>query len=468
MPNTFDDLNARIEELEFLQNLDRELQRQLDLDHVLAITLDWAMRRSAADTGLIARVRAEDLQVLRVAGYAYQYASKLTREPIPLNTGILGRAVASRNPVYMAYTNTSAKLDHIYDKSRSHFAVPLIAADEVFGVLHLESRHPAHFNAEIRRFITFVAGRASLSIHNADVHTRIARSEQLKADMIQMVAHDLRNPLNTVINGTTILKRLREQMPDALGKVVLTIEQAAHDMRSLIEELLTLEKIESGAEIEAVPINMKSILEDAINRVSGDAKAKAQDISIQMPDEAIVIQGEFAHIRQAMVNLISNAIKYTPRRGKIDIKIEHYSQRAFFDVTDNGYGIAPERQKKLFQRFYRAHQPGTEHIQGTGLGLSLVKAIVERSSGEVWFKSESGEGSTFGFWLPMVEDETLAEIANENTNRAMDSSMFAVQRYARKSKTKADKDTKPLTTDVPLEDINDLEDLDKTEAKTES
>lgn len=438
MPNTFDDLNARIEELEFLQNLDRELQRELDLDHVLAITLDWAMRRSTADTGLIARLRDDALHVLRVAGYAYQYTTKLTREPIPLNSGILGRAVTSRNPIYMAYTNTSDERDHIYDKSRSHFAVPLIVGEEVFGVLHLESRHPAHFSADMRRFITFVASRAALSIRNADQHTRTAKSEQLKSDLIQMVAHDLRNPLNTVLNGTTILKRLREQMPDALGKVVATIEQSAHQMRSLIEELLTLEKIESGSEIETVPINLVAVLEDAVNRVINDAHSKSQDLGVSVPLQPVVVQGEYAHFRQAMVNLISNAIKYTPHRGKIEVKLEQYSQRAFFDVTDNGYGIAPERQEKLFQRFYRAHQPGTEHIQGTGLGLSLVKAIIERSAGEVWFKSEAGQGSTFGFWLPTLDDEESLAQAEENTRRGVDASMFTVERYKKQRTVEPD------------------------------
>lgn len=435
MSNPSEDLNTRLEELEFLQNLDRELQRQLDLDHVLAITLDWAMRRSTADTGLIARLDGDVLRVLRVAGYAYQYASKLTREPIPTQSGILGRVVDSRAPIYMAYTNTSAELDHIYEKSRSHFAVPLSIGDDIFGVMHLESRHPAHFNADMRRFIIFVANRASLSIRNAELFSKISRSEQLKSDMIAMVAHDLRNPLNTVINATTLLKRLRETMPDNVQKVVQTIEQSANQMRSLIEELLTLERLESGVKLGEDAINLGNVIDDAVARVRSDARAKSQQVDIVLPEEPVIVRGEFAHFRQAIVNLISNAVKYTPMQGRIAIKLEVYSERAFFDVTDNGYGISPERQKRLFQRFYRAHQPGTEHIQGTGLGLSLVKAIIERANGEVWFKSEPSKGSTFGFWLPIVDDEAAYKEAEDTTRRAVDASIFAVDRENRKANT---------------------------------
>jgi signal transduction histidine kinase len=433
MSNPPEDLNARLEELEFLQNLDRELQRQLDLDHVLALTLDWAMRRSAADTGLIARLDGDVLRVMRVAGYAYQYASKLTREPIPTTSGILGRVVTSCAPVYMAYNKTSAELDHIYEQSRSHFAVPLTTDDNLFGVLHLESRHPAHFKVDMRRFIIAVADRASLSIRNAELFTQISRSEQLKSDMIAMVAHDLRNPLNSVINAATLLKRLRDVMPDNVQNIVRTIEYSANQMRSLIEELLTLERLESGAEIEQNAINLGNVVDDAVARVQGDASAKSQQIEITLPETVVIVRGEFAHFRQAVVNLISNAIKYTPMQGHIAIKLEVYSERAFFDVTDNGYGISPERQKHLFQRFYRAHQPGTEHIQGTGLGLSLVKAVIERANGEVWFKSEPGKGSTFGFWLPLVEDENAYKEAEDTTRRAVDASIFAVDRHTQKA-----------------------------------
>jgi two-component system sensor histidine kinase VicK len=113
-------------------------------------------------------------------------------------------------------------------------------------------------------------------------------------------------------------------------------------------------------------------------------------------------------LRQAFVNLINNAIKYTPENGMIHVRLMQDGARVRFEVQDNGFGISKEKQGKLYQRFYRAREPQTEHITGTGLGLSLVKTVVERHGGEVWVKSELGVGSTFGFWLPIddsAEDE---------------------------------------------------------------
>lgn len=428
MTNTPEELKNRIEELEFLQNLDRELQRDLNLDHVLSITLDWAMRRSAADTGLIARVQDEELYVLKVAGYAYQYATRLMREPIPLSSGILGRAATTAMPIYMAYLNTTSNPEHIYEKSRSHFAIPLIAHDKVIGVLHLESRHPAHFNTDMRRFLVFVANRAAVAIHNAELYTATLRSEQLKSDMIRMISHDLRNPLNTVFNATSLIKRLQSQIPEPLIQVVQSIDVAAGQMRGLIEELLTLERLESGLQLMFDPVDLNAVMIEAAARVEREARAKMQTFIVDLPDTPMIVAGEFAHLRQAMVNLIGNAVKYTPHRGKVHARIERYGNRILFDVTDNGYGISQERQEHLFKRFYRANQPGTEHIEGTGLGLSLVKTIIERFKGEVWYKSETGKGSVFGFWLPAVEDEDAHIKAADSTRIAQDTELFASTR----------------------------------------
>ncbi|MBI5931244.1 MAG: GAF domain-containing sensor histidine kinase [Chloroflexi bacterium] len=408
-----DDLNERLQELEFLQNLDRELNSVLNLEHVLDITLDWAIRRTAADTGLIAKKVDNGLQVVRVMGSAFQYATTLMREPLSMHSGIIGRAAESGKPVYMAYVTSHADQSLIYAGSRSQFTVPLVFRGEVLGVLHLESRRPTHFNTDMRAFVIHVANRASIAFRNADLYTRTYNAEQLKSDMIRMAAHDLRNPLNAVINGVFLLKRLREQMPDLATRAIENIEGAANQMRLLIDELLTLERIESALQISDHPVNLVTALQDALMRMRNEAESKSHELMASLPSKAIIVSGELALFRQAMINLISNAVKYTPEHGKIIVRLERMGSRAFFEVEDNGFGISPDRQTKVFQRFYRAREPGTEGIEGTGLGLSLVKAIIERSEGEVWFNSEAGKGSTFGFWLPSLDG---VEVGGEETS----------------------------------------------------
>jgi signal transduction histidine kinase len=457
--NNSEDLEDRLQELEFLQLLDSELTQVLDVNYVLDITLDWAMRRTAADTGIIARNTPLGLKVLRVTGYAYQMASELMKEPLSISDGILGRVATSGKPVYMAYVTKSSEQQVVYDQARSQFTVPLLIKNEVMGVLHLESRHPAHFSHKMRSFLQHVSRRAAIALHNAELYTKVHQSEQLKSDMIRMVAHDLRNPLNTIVNALHLLKRLQSQMPESTTRFVQSIDQSANNMRSLIEELLTLERLESGIEITPDPIELAKVLHEAVSRIKRDADSKSQDIVIKTPDLPMIVRGEFAYFRQVMVNLISNAIKYTPHRGKITVRLEQHGLRAFFDVTDTGYGISEERQKRLGQRFYRAEEPGTEHIEGTGLGLSLVKTIIERSHGNFWFKSEQGKGSTFGFWLPINEDD-IPEDAQAATDQAIEDSMF---------KAAADTITKGNTTPPPRQftaSVSDDEDEDTTMVNT--
>ena len=116
--------------------------------------------------------------------------------------------------------------------------------------------------------------------------------------------------------------------------------------------------------------------------------------------------GHQTQLRQAISNLVDNAIKYTPEGGTVTVGLALQGGRFAFRVTDTGYGISPQRQLRLFERFYRALEPETDHIPGTGLGLSLVKTVIERHGGEVWFESTLGEGSTFGFWLPVPSTES--------------------------------------------------------------
>jgi signal transduction histidine kinase len=113
-------------------------------------------------------------------------------------------------------------------------------------------------------------------------------------------------------------------------------------------------------------------------------------------------KGLSLELKEAAGNLIANAIKYTPAEGVIKVSLTSDNGHWVFKVVDNGYGIDPARQERLFESFYRAQQPGTENIKGTGLGLSLVKEIIVKHDGEVFFESTPGKGSTFGFWLPGI------------------------------------------------------------------
>jgi two-component system, OmpR family, phosphate regulon sensor histidine kinase PhoR len=133
------------------------------------------------------------------------------------------------------------------------------------------------------------------------------------------------------------------------------------------------------------------------------AQEKSLAITLDITDKQLIVSGDDAQLHEAIVNLINNAIKYTPEGGKIQVKLQKQNNEALFEVVDNGYGIPVNMQEKLFQPFYRVISVETQHIEGTGLGLHLVKNIIERHGGEMHFQSDHGEGSTFGFVMSLIE-----------------------------------------------------------------
>jgi signal transduction histidine kinase len=293
---------------------------------------------------------------------------------------------------------------------RSLMALPLAVQEHRLGLLlAADGRRERRFSRDDILMGESLAGQIAAALRQAKLYEDVRELESLKSEMIRMASHDLRNPLGNVMG---YLELLMAEVGDTLdinqNDYVNQMRTALNQMKALIEDLLTLEKIESERQAAFGHLNLSSLLEDVFMAQQFQANRKNQTINLAKPFEMIYVQGSNTQLRQAFVNLINNAIKYTPENGMIHVRLMQDGARVRFEVQDNGFGISKEKQGKLYQRFYRAREPQTEHITGTGLGLSLVKTVVERHGGEVWVKSELGVGSTFGFWLPIddsAEDE---------------------------------------------------------------
>jgi signal transduction histidine kinase len=167
-----------------------------------------------------------------------------------------------------------------------------------------------------------------------------------------------------------------------------------------------LERIEQAAQYKDY---IDFDLRDLVNKTFADnesrAKLSKQTLTLEIPDAPTIINGDPVQLGEALSNLINNAIKYTPDKGTIEVRLIQDGENALFEVKDNGYGIPNDQQDKLFQPFYRAQMDETASIEGTGLGLHLVKNIVERHSGTIWLESVHKKGSTFSVMIPLSKGE---------------------------------------------------------------
>lgn len=232
----------------------------------------------------------------------------------------------------------------------------------------------------------------------------ISELSDLKTRMIRMASHDLKNPLTSVMAYASLIATDDDDknMPQA-REFAGYISNSANSMLHIIDEMLSIERSRSGA-IRRDPVILSALVLGVIEIVAPDAERKGQTLTHTIADALPSVTGDYQQLSQAVTNLIGNAIKYTPDDGQVRVRLHLVEgDRVRFEVEDTGYGIPEAMQPNIFREFYRATTRATLHIRGTGLGLSLVKAVIEAHGGVIGFKSVEGVGTTFHFELPILK-----------------------------------------------------------------
>ena len=173
-------------------------------------------------------------------------------------------------------------------------------------------------------------------------------------------------------------------------------------MQRITSEILSLERLDANGELHTELVDLNAMVEKVYGENQDAAEQKTLHYYLAREDHPVLVQVEPALLHEAMSNLISNAIKYTPNNGTVKVRLRQHDSEAVFQVMDTGYGIPEDQRERLFQPFYRVKIQESAEIDGTGLGLHLVKNIITRHDGMMLFESEYGQGSTFGFQLPLA------------------------------------------------------------------
>jgi signal transduction histidine kinase len=249
--------------------------------------------------------------------------------------------------------------------------------------------------------------------------TREVESDRLKTEFIGTVSHELRTPM-TSIKGFTQLLAMGSLGPinDTQKEFLDTIQTNAERMISIINDLLDITKVETGSiELDIRPLHLAETLSNVVSELQSNIAARELDLTINIPPGLPLVRADAKRFNQIIYNLLSNAVKYTPRGGKItfdaresgydpvpDLLRENLKPDARYvviDITDTGVGIAPDERERIFERFYRTENPLKVEAGGTGLGLSLVRPLIELLGGRIWMTSTLNEGSTFSLIVPV-------------------------------------------------------------------
>lgn len=229
-----------------------------------------------------------------------------------------------------------------------------------------------------------------------------AQREAIRRDFIANASHELKTPV-TAIQGITETLLEDVNMDESTRQHFLQkMNSQSIRLSQLISDLLTLSRLESSDTDSFENINLNKIIEDSCNELQPFAKEKRLSMKIQHPKNIVAIYGDEKSLSQMLVNLVDNAIKYTPEGGGVTVLLTTVHGQAIIEVKDNGIGIDPAEQQRIFERFYRVDKARSKTLGGTGLGLSIVKHIVIRHHGHIVLESSLGKGSLFRVTLPLV------------------------------------------------------------------
>jgi K+-sensing histidine kinase KdpD len=405
---TDQELAARVEELSVMQRIDRELNASLEMDRAMRITLEWAMRQSRAEAGLIGMLEEDRLRIMASQGYD-DFVAGLSDHTMKTNLPSIKAAIESGQPQRSLLGSENGS--GILPSAISQYVVPIRREARVIGLLILESGLDAQVDMA---FLNRLSDHAAIAISNAQLYSEVERANIAKSEFVSFVAHELKNPMTSIKGYTELLAGgAVGPISDMQANFLKTIRSNVERMSTLVSDLNDNSKIEAGRlRLEFKATDMEDLLDEVIRSTKRQLEDKKQEIELQVADKLPLVWADRTRVGQVLTNLVSNANKYTPEGGKIIVGAEAINNQwdpegaarvVHIWVKDNGIGISIEDQQKIFQKFFRSEDSKAREAPGTGLGLNITKSLVEMQGGRIWFESEYRQGTTFHFTIPVAE-----------------------------------------------------------------
>jgi signal transduction histidine kinase len=294
----------------------------------------------------------------------------------------------------------------------AYVGLPLVVKNEIVGVLSLYSNEQQAPSADQIEFLVTVGNQAAIAIHNSRLYEQtkdqaaaLDNANKTQADFTAMIAHDLRSPLsNTIGTCEMLLGDFFGALNGEQRKWIAKIEASSRGLVDLVSDFLDVSKLEAGRiDLKRQPVDLIRLIDDALDNCMAVAKNKGISVSSAVDPRLPQIFADRRRIDQVLSNLLSNAAKFTPEGGKIQVRaLRNDPSGVRVEVSDDGVGISAEEMSSLFQKYCQTKSGLSSKHNGTGLGLVVSKMIVEAHGGKIWAKSEEGKGSTFSFILPAL------------------------------------------------------------------
>jgi len=385
-----------------------------------------AVERAGAHNDITKQDTGEDTGRHFVARYALGLEQSITVEPalLPVDQSVAGRAVKSGTT--QVVTDVGQEPDLVFPRLAdkvlcSLVAVPLVAWSRTLGVLSAYSDRPHAFDQEAVRLLEAFGAVASTAIQNAGLYEeaqrgreaaereqqRLRELEQMKDEFLSTAAHELRTPLTTIRMSAGLAHEKIQRMA-ALDEIdtrvvdlVALVVEGSQRMQSLVNDLLDLTRLEQGrATFNLEDLDLREVVSASVEAVAPLFDSKGQKLDVRLPEFRCRVRGDRQRLEQVVINLLSNANKYSPPGTQVEIRAVRSGNECLVTVRDRGPGVPVDEQELIFDRFYRSSMHRTDRTASTGLGLPIARKIAEMHRGRVWVDSAPGGGSIFTLALP--------------------------------------------------------------------
>ncbi len=405
-------LQNNVKKITRLVEISAILNSTLKPDLLLQTILDTAAELlECSDVSILLYDEREE--ELRFAAATGTNREQLEEIPVPLDSSIAGTIFTENR--HLVINNVEQDPRH-YDevgeqiqyKVDSLLGVPMRIKDRVTGVIEALNKQGGEFTEFDVSLLLVVASQAAISIHNAQLiqalqkaNIELSQADKLKRDLMSVASHELRTPLGNILGYATLLHEEVSQQNKSMAESIL---RASTRLRAVLDDMADMNLLYTGeADLDLVPTTLQAVLDIAEEEVRNIFHEDYQEIEYDLPAEAIQLFVDLPKLSVVFVNLMENAIRFTPPEGEIKLKARQEDDKVVIELSDTGPGIPGEELEKIFDVFYQREDHMTRRYGGLGLGLSIARELVQLHKGRIWAESEGeGEGSTFHVVLPRV------------------------------------------------------------------
>ena len=406
------DLEGRHQQLLRLVELSVTLNSTLDLDALLQLITATATELLDCEAASILLYDEKNPRLYFAAATGSDPA-QLAEIPVPIENSLAGTIFRTNHHIILNDAEQDPRhysmvSDHIKFKVKTLLGVPMPIRDRTVGVLEAVNKRNGVFDERDATLLSVTAAHAAIAINNArllratqQALEKIQEANQLKSNFLSLASHELRTPLGIIIGYSTFLKE------DAQGELSDHADQvltAARQMRSILDEMNNLAMLKSDEMVlkpQRVP--MQDVLVYACDGINEIASTRDQKLVFVFPDEPFHVNVDIDKTSLAFVNILDNAIRFSPQGSDITIGTIRQGSHVMAWVQDRGIGIPVDKLQKIFEEFYQIEPPNTRQYGGLGIGLTIAKGLIEAQEGKIWAESEgAGSGSTFKVLLPVA------------------------------------------------------------------